>query len=220
MIGIGRIDPARVIAALGKVERQVRFGTARGLTLLAKEAAGTVNREMPRRFDRPNPFTMKAAAFLPATRETLRSTVFVKDIQASYLLIEETGGTRVPRPGKPVVVPVRQRVNRYGNIPRGSIKRLKDRPDVFVSDGRRDRVRHLPPGIYQRFNVPKRKASTGRRKGMAARARPPKLLVAFEKKASYRPRFQFRATVIGVARQRVRPVVGGSIREALATARW
>jgi hypothetical protein len=203
----GTVDVVRALAKLKNAEKQGRFALARALTLTAKDAAKDVTDALPQIFDKPTPFTKRSIAITPATAATLQSVVFVKDIQAGYLALEETGGTRGPKPGAPVTLPVNIRTNVYGNIARGRIAKEVAKPDVFVAAGK-GLTRHLPPGIYQR-----RKAT--RRAG----ARAPKLLVALEPKATYRPRFgmkkRVRATVLRVFDSRFTE----SARKALETAR-
>jgi len=199
------VNPTRTIASLTRAEKNIRFGLARGLTQTAKAASAQVNRTMGQRFDRPLPFTQRASGFTPASRDTLTAWVFIKDIQARYLAIEETGGTRRPMRGSPINLPVAQRTNVYGNIPRGAIGRAKAKPDTFTaSSGGR-----LPPGLYRRVR-------TGR--GRARRAAL-KLLVAFQRLARYRPRLRFRPTVAGVVETTGRELVAKSIADAIRTAR-
>jgi hypothetical protein len=198
-----------------KIEKQVRFATARALTLTARAAQQDVTAHLGDIFDRPNPFTQRAVAFLPATRETLVSWVIVKDQQAQYLAIQETGGVRQPRPGAPVIVPVNIRRNVYGNIARGAIGRARAKPNTFfVGRDETPRTAHLAPGLYQRFNRPK-----GRRKGRPRLARPPKLLAALHEQAQYRPRFNFRSRVLRVVRDQFGTIFAASLRVALASAR-
>ena len=118
------IDAGPTIQAMDKLLSNVSFGIARGLTQVAKTSAQSVTAALPVEFDRPNPFTMQSIAFTPATKDTLVSTVFVKDAQARYLDLEETGGTRTPMPGSPINIPVDLKTNAFGNIPRGKIAQL------------------------------------------------------------------------------------------------
>ena len=129
--------------------------------------------------------------------------VFAKDIQANYLAIQETGGERRPQSGAPVIIPAQIDTNIHGNIPRGKFKREAAKPTTFVSRQDTPRTRHLPPGIYRRFKRTKCSA-----------ARSPKLLVALEKVAQYRPRFRFRRTVI----KAIEPNVERRWREAITRA--
>lgn len=198
------VDARGTIASMSRAEKNVRFGIARGLTQIAKQASQLVNQSMEKRFDRPTPFTKRAAGFTPATRESLRSEVFIKDIQAGYLLLEETGGTRLPRAGSPINLPVNQRTNVYGNIPRGAIGRERAKPTTFVASRNDPKTRHLAPGIYRRYK---------------SRKRAPKLLVAFERIARYRPRLRFRETVRELVSSRGASIVAQSLANAFRTAR-
>ena len=132
-----------------RLDKNMRFASARALTMTAKDASATVTKDLSSIFDRPNQFTKRAVAVLSATTSRLQSNVLVKDQQAEYLTYQEEGGDRRPMPGKPVVLPVRQRTNQFGNIPRGAIGKAKDKRTTFVATGK-GRTKHLAPGIYER----------------------------------------------------------------------
>lgn len=187
-----RVEIAGAEAKLRAVGRQAPFVMAMALTNIARDAKAAVERRIGQAFDRPTPFTQNAVAIVPATKTKLMAQVLVKDIQARYLGIQETGGVRTPQPGMPVILPVNIAINPFGNVPRGRIGKERDKGDTFVSKQDTPATRHLPPGIYRRFRKPKRKAG-----------RPPRLLVAFKKRASYRPLFHFVDTVFeAVARSK------------------
>lgn len=190
---------ARVQSKLRGIAGQVQYATARALTKTAKDAQAEVTRQIPQRFDRPTPFTQRAIGITPATKATLSASVFVKDKQAEYLALEETGGTRHPKK-RALVLPRDARLNQYGNLPRGSIQRLLARPDVF--SGKVGTV----AGIWQRITRGKNKGQT-------------KLLVAYQTEATYKPRFHFRDTVLATARRVVHANFVEALREALRTAR-
>lgn len=202
------VDVARLERRLAALPGQVRFATAYMLTQLAKDAQGAAHARIEQAFDKPTRFTQTAIAIKPATKANLTSVVFAKDIQAGYLAIQETGGERTPRPGAPVIVPVQIGVNAHGNIPRGKLKREVAKPTTFVSRQDTPRTRHLPPGIYQRF-----------KQGRGKTARPPRLLVALEKVARYRPRFRFRETVREAVETNIDRRWVEAVRRALETAR-
>jgi len=202
------IDVAQLERRLAALPGQVRFATAYMLTQLAKDGREAATRRIEQAFDRPTRFTQTAIAIKPATKANLTSVVFAKDIQADYLAIQETGGERRPQPGAPVIVPVNIRLNAAGNIPRGKLKREVAKPTTFVSGQNTSRTRHLPPGIYQRF-----------KRGRGKTARPPKLLVALEKVASYRPRFRFRETVREAVEANIDRRWVEAVRRALETRR-
>lgn len=204
------VDTSRAMKKLSGVEKQVNFATARALTLTAKDAQKELTQDLPEIFEDPTPFTKRGLAIIPANKVNLQAFVFVKDIQAGYLARQQVGGQRRPRPGSPILLPVRLRTNRYGNIARGRIAREKAKPNVFFVSGRRKRTKHLPPGIYQR---PK---SSGRRRRRPAGL---KLLVALEQRAQYRPRFQMHERVGRVVLKRFPDHFNDSLRSALASAR-
>lgn len=148
-------------------KRQLPFATAKALTDTARmDVKPAVERHIEIVFDSPTPFTKKGVAYKPAYKNRPVASVFIKDIQAGYLTIQKTGGVRRPK-GRALAIPARQRVNKYGNLPRGTVKRLLARSDTFSG-----RV-NGQGGIWQR-----------KKRGL-------KLLVAWEDRAVYAPRFRF-----------------------------
>jgi hypothetical protein len=190
-----------------KVQRNLNFGIARGLTNTAKFAAAKLEQQLPAIFDRPTPFTRRAIGFQSASKAKLEARVFVRDQQAMYLMRQEQGGLRTPQPGSPINIAVGQRLNQYGNIAKGSIAKTKARPKVFTATGKGN-AKHLSLGIYERVKG-KGKKKPGKLK----------LLVAFRKQAAYAPRFQFVKRVSAIARDNVKREIAASIADAMATMR-
>lgn len=219
-------------AMRNRVERNLKFAIARGLTQTAKQASEEMTRQIPSIFDSPTPFTQKAMGFMPATRSKQEARVFVKDAQAQYLKRQEEGGTRLPEPGSPINVPVGINTNRYGNIGKGNIGRQRQRPDTFVSRGA-GKTSHLPPGLYRRTKRKARRDGTkgttgplrhggkGRKVGgaVAKRATSLKLLVAFERTAGYQPRFGFHDRVGKIVKAKLKENIANSIADAMRTMR-
>ena len=179
---------------VGEAQKQIPYAIALALTRTAAEAKLEVDKKLPEIFDRPTPFTMRAIGYKGATKQNLTSQVFVRDIQAKYLKLQVTGGTRTPR-NRALVLPTDFPTDNYGNLPRGAVKRLLARSDVFSG-----KVRGVP-GIWQR---------TGR--GLV-------LLISYEPKATYQKRFDFVGIVRKVVEQRVRVNLEGALAVALRTAR-
>lgn len=201
--------------------KQARFAGALMLTALAKDGQAAAAARIDEAFDRPTRFTQRGPAITPANKQTLASAIFVKDVQAEYLDIQEKGGRLTPKPGSPVIFPVNLGLNALGNIPRGKIKRALKRGDTFVSNQDEPRTKHLPPGIYQRGKRGKRRDGgkgakgplhdqTGRRTGGRKGLSSVKLLVALHKVAVYKPRFDFKPTVV----EAVKAHIGQRWREA------
>lgn len=176
--------------------RQVAFVTARALTETAREEAKNQRNEIAARFDRPTRFTENAFTVVSANKSSLTAKLVVKRIQAGYLAIQETGGTRRAKSGRALVVPAGVRLNRYGNIPRRYLARAKTRRRLFFANigG--------TGGLWQR-------RASGR----------PKLLVAFRRRARYRPRFRFADTAVPRMRKRLSFHWGRMMSKALASGR-
>lgn len=194
---------ARTLDELAR--RQVPFATARALTEMANAAAVANRRALPSIFDKPTPFTMAGIAVKPARKNDLVARVFVKDRQAEYLVLEETGGTRKPERskhggsggGQALVMPKAIKRNAFGNIPFRGLAALRKRKDVFV--GKTDSG---TGGFFRRL-------AGGRLQA----------LVLFIAAAKYKPRFGFKARVIKVATATMVPAFRQALAKALATAR-
>jgi hypothetical protein len=176
---------------------QLPYATARALTETARAVQRTITAELPSIFDRPTPFTMRALAIKPARKSDLTAEVFVKDIQAAYLKLEETGGTRTPK-RTALVLPADIRLNQYGNIPRAALQRLKGRGKAAVFVGTVKGV----GGFWQRGPL-----------------HSLRLLAAFKPAAQYKPRFHYRDRVAAAARAAFPPSLERNLTLALATAR-
>lgn len=214
---------ADALAIRNKVVKNLNFGIARGLTATAKFAADAIQDQLPQIFDRPTPFTQRGIGVQPASKAKLEARVFVRDRQAQYLAMQEQGGTRLPQKGSPINVPVGQRLNQYGNISRGAIARFRGKPNVFVSK-ESGKTKHLRPGIYERVGVRSKKglgSQRGRKvtTGRGKQATRLNLLVAFERKAKYAPRFRFAERVKKIALAKVQGNLRSSISEAMRTMR-
>ncbi|SNT28817.1 hypothetical protein SAMN06265795_12231 [Noviherbaspirillum humi] len=135
---------AEVVKGLNDVAKtQLPFAIAKGLTDTAKEVRIKMTDALPNQFDKPTPFTMRAFGYTPATKARQIATVFVRHEQLKYLQFQIDGGVRSPA-RRALLIPKGVRLNQYGNMTRGAIKKLLSRPDVF--SGKVDGV----PGIYQR----------------------------------------------------------------------
>lgn len=177
-------------------KKQIPFATALALTRTAQDVQAEVQASMDKQLDRPTPFTKRGVAIKRATKSKLVSEVFIKPIQAGYLGYQIEGGTRHPK-GKAVVVPVGTRKNKYGNMPKGALKRLLARNDTFSGE-----VKGIP-GIWQR-----------------TRSGGVKLLIAYERKVEYTDKpFTFQVTAERKARERFPIRFDEAMASALRSAR-
>lgn len=178
-------------------QRQVPYALALTLNAVVTDVKTNTEGSMTRRLDKPIPFTQKGLAIHRATKARLEASAFFKDRQAAYLELQESGGMRRPK-GRALVLPADQKVNRYGNLPKGTVKRLLLRGDVFSGS-----VGGVA-GIWQRFGPGKRKL---------------RLLIAYEPEASYRPRLKFQDSAYKTARARIETHFNRSMAFALRTAK-
>lgn len=112
--------------------KQVPYATALALTQLAREVAEAERDSMAQAFDRPTPFTQGAMGVIPALKNKPYAKVFVKDRTAAYLDPFEGGGPHYLGQKRGILKPVGQPTNAYGNLPAGTISRLKGRKNVYI----------------------------------------------------------------------------------------
>lgn len=175
-------------------KKQLPFAIAKGLTQTAKSTQEKLTSELPRELDKPTPYTMRAFGATAATKQRLLSTVFIKPDQWKYLRYQVEGGVR--RPAKrAVVVPEGVRLNQYGNMPRGAIKKLLAKAGVF--SGTVNGV----AGIWQR-------------KGAKV-----VLLVKYADKVAYKRRFPFGEIAERSVSASFAPIFNQALADALATMR-
>jgi hypothetical protein len=223
-----------VMAKLSGQQRQVSFAAAVALTRTAAQIKAALPAELDRVFDRPTPFTKRGIYLKAARRDSLTAEVGFMTRQASYLRIQATGGTRQPT-ARGIRLPGNVELNAFGNIPRGTIARLK----AAAKSGKLGTV------VARRLNV-----DSNRRKGAAPiqlfygqptgkgwenapvgiwRRVPPSTpggkgqlipVVLFDKTpARYRKRFNFEALGADVMRRRFQANFNTAFASAMRTAR-
>ncbi|WEQ56450.1 hypothetical protein LV564_05020 [Komagataeibacter nataicola] len=141
------LDTSRIQRDLSDMQKQIPYATSVAVNSLAFDAMRLENSAMSEIFDNPRPFTTRATQVDKATKLNPTAVVSLRDQQAKYLTPYETGGDHWvgARDGTgDLLVPVDGRTDTYGQIPRGLIKRLLARPDVFAGTVRGIR------GIWQR----------------------------------------------------------------------
>ncbi|HEY1927604.1 MAG TPA: hypothetical protein VGG92_09075 [Caulobacteraceae bacterium] len=118
----------------GLAREQIPFATALMLTDLASKVAKGETQGMESTFDRPTPFTLKGMGVKAAKKSDLTASVFVKDAQARYLepYLKPGGGVQVLGKNRVILMPIDVARNQYGNIPRGQLRQLKGRSDIFI----------------------------------------------------------------------------------------
>lgn len=131
-----------------EMKLEMRKALRRAINATLMDVLKNTIKRLPKVLDRPTRFTMKAFRIRYASNRTLRGSVHAKDIQAKYLLPQEVGGTVEPE-GRAIPVPgEKQRLNKHGNLARGTLKRgFANRTKFFSGTPGRG----LPAGLWQRM---------------------------------------------------------------------
>ena len=222
-----KIDTRPVRRELSRIaERQVPFAIAFGLTAIAKASQGEIVSELPSIFTKVSAFTRNAIAIKPATKGDLVASVLVKDVQARYLSIEETGGTRTPadntrKASKALTLPgANAKLTATGNLPYGYVQRLAQQAAKTAQ----------PPTTKTRRGAPARPSvirmsqhgPNGRGPGgFFMRLPNDKLvrLISFVSEAQYQPKFGFVPRVTAFSSSVAPSLLRAAVEKALATSR-
>lgn len=113
---------------------KIKKATAAAITKTAQAVVAAEKTKFKRVLDRPRPFTVNAVNFVGASwdKTPIKSRVFIMDTEnvplptAKYLEPYEFGGRNVLNPSsKALVKPVAQTLDQFGNIPWGTVAKLK-----------------------------------------------------------------------------------------------
>ncbi len=198
-------------------QNQLPFATALALNDTIEEVDDAWKVQLDRRLDRPTPFTKRGTFRRRATKRKAVATVAFKDVQSGYLKKLVTGGQRRPK-GRAILIPVAQRVNKYGNLPKGAVARVGARSDTFVASKGAKNTKHLRPGIYKKPKRSGRRSAAGGKRGVGNLVGP-QLLVAFEDRATYSKQLDLQKPAEGKARSEFPKHFARRFKSALATAK-
>jgi len=196
----------------GAQKKQIPFAVKNALNQTAKDVVNEEKRQMPRKLDRPTKFTIGGVAIQKgdwATKKKSVARVSIRPIQAAYLGLQVHGGSRRPK-RRAIAVPVGVALNKHGNMTRGKIKSLLAKPNTF--SGTINGV----GGIWERGHTTKSGTWSTAEKSRSTNLR---LLVAWEPKATYRPRFPFYKIGTGKAKAVIARNMKRSMDKALRSAK-
>lgn len=213
-------------------KKQIPFATARALTAVAKKVQAAEKEALTEVFDRPTLFTQRSIGVKAAKKADLTATVYVKDVAAQYLEPFEVGGQHHLPPSKrggTLLNPKNIQLNQYGNLPKGKLRRLMGRPDVFVGTIN-FRSGQTMSGIWQRPERDYRRADYKRgyhreygTKGKLRKVNGVltglKLLVQFGDALPVKQRLGYRERAKQVVQSSLQAEFNKAMGEALATAR-
>ncbi len=213
-----RADLAPITRRLTQLEqRELPFATALALTDLAREFVAEQQSAMDSIFDRPTPFTKGSMGVIPARKNTLVATVFVKDIAAAYLEPFEFGGRHALGQKRGLLKPADQPANAYGNLSQGTVARLKGRQNTFVGAVRTRRGNEIR-GVWERVGVTRKgKATSKAQRGSMWTAEHGRLrlLIRFDDSEEVTQDLGYRDRARSVVARRYQPVFTAAMARAM-----
>jgi len=200
-------DMKPIIKHLNKTQKkQIPYAAAQAINSTLFDVMKAEKAQMPKKLDRPTPFTLKAFRINKAKKTELVGDIHITPERWKYLKYQVEGGTRTGNIG----VPTRNaKLNKYGNIPmrrKGLIKNKNQFIGTFNNIG----------GVWERGHYSKKGTFTTKGKSASTAL---KLIVAFENTVTYEKRFPFHKIAKGVARKKFQRNFKHSLARALATAR-
>lgn len=190
--------------------RQMPYATANALNRTASQTQRVLKFMMRKKLDRPTSWTVNGILYDKAHKRQgslLQSSVFIGGSEGSrfgqdrvkYMGWQVEGGVRTAGGMGTGVPTANAKLNQYGNIPNRKAGLVKKNQFIATIGG--------VSGVWERTKRTKRKASRL------------KLMVAFEKQVSYKPKFPFYKIATRVIRNNFHKHMESSLRQALASAR-
>ena len=158
---------------LEDIGRQWSFATSLALNRTAFDMRDALRVAAAEQLDDPIEFTLRGFLVKTSTKASPTAIVFIEEKRDDYMRYLVTGGIRMPKTKRALVVPtVNIRLNRFGNIPgrsRGAIAKLLANKKLYFSGKPKGLQLRKPSqtaaGVWKR-NTPKAKRPRGRpRKG-------------------------------------------------------
>jgi hypothetical protein len=217
---------------LEKAQRWILpYAAAAAITDCAVDAKAHLVKEFPIIFDRPTPFTLNGMVTVPATKTSMTAELRVKDIQAKYLLLEDTGGTRTPQmsaggKGNALLAPGKGlQLDAYGNIPAGYARRV-----IAAAINRNEKIARLKKGLGREglnsssgYFLLNRIGPGGRGPGgvfMRLAGGTYLRVLSFVSSEKYSARMEYRSRVYKVVRENFRVYMGLRIEQQAARRGW
>ena len=193
-----------VTRGMENLRKQIPFATSKAINAMAYQAQQALGKEIDDKIDRPTPFTRKSWLYKRSTKSKLEAVVYAKDIQSRYLRLQEDGGTRKPN-RRAIAVPVKQRRNKYGNIPRTAISRMYNAGSRKYFSGVPKGGKQSTPGIYQRL-------------GKDGRAQI-RLMIKWQPEAQYKKKTDFEGVAARIVKAKFNAELRKQILFAVKTSR-
>lgn len=127
-----RLDTARFMRTLGEpLKRHVPFALSHAINKTMSAVRKDQQAQMDKYMENtPNRYTKSAPQISYSNKRDLQAFLWYGD-RAAYVKTLIKGGT-VVAPKRKLVEPVNVKLNKAGNIPKGFVKRNKDKPKFFI----------------------------------------------------------------------------------------
>lgn len=180
----------QVDKSFASIDKQIQFATSMALNKTATQIKTSLDIQLKRDIDRPTKFTQNAFKIKWSSKRNLESSVEIKPIQAKYLKYAIRGGTRKD---ETVVIPRKSQQNKFGNLARNKLKRLKAQDKSFIQDNI----------IFQKLKKSVR----------------PVAYLPQGQTATYKKRFDFYGRAKSTAKGRLNKNMSRAMKNAIATAK-
>ena len=197
--------------------QQLPFATSLALTALAKKVKDAEVKNLSAKLTSPTPFTLRSIGTTAARKNAPQATVFVKAAAAAYLAPFEFGGVHKMN-GPKMLNPIGASTNAYGNLPKGTLAKLKARKDIFIGIVK-TKSGELINGVWQRPYI---RATKVRGRGVARGANRTgklKLLIRLDSEKQVRQRIGYVALAQRTVALNFNAEMGKALAKALASAR-
>lgn len=211
-----KIDVKAVQRQLSDMAKQIPFAASVALNDLAFQVMRKENSAMSDIFKSPRPFTQRATQVeKKASKSDLTAVVSIRPAQQKYLEPYEDGGQHSSgwKLGN-LLVPVDGATDRFGQIPKGTLERLLNRPDVFMGT-----VKGIS-GIWQRpSRRVRRKGGRGSKGSQGAKKTALKLLYVWRPNTEVNKHLRFVERGRQVIDEQSSSAMSAAIQKAIRTAR-
>jgi len=133
------------------------------------------------------PYTKSGFRYKKSNKRNLTAEVFVERGRADYMRLQIYGGIRTPKDKKILIPTQHTRLNRYGNITRGTYSKIINDRSKYFSGIPKGLSGDQNRGIWERYGRATRSGGQRIRK-----------VANFRDRANYQALFPFRKTVEGV----------------------
>lgn len=183
-----RADIKEATRELNRIQRkQIPFAASRAINDLLFPIA---KKEAPKEMDRTfkggaTGFTKRAFRYAKSNKKNLSAIVFAGPDQDEYLKFMVNGGTRFPNKRTIIASTKNSKLNKYGNIPKGTLNKMLDDKKKFFKGTPKGQP-YLGEGIFERYG--RRRWDRRNKKYTGGRIRK---VASYIDRAQYRPLFPF-----------------------------